>query len=120
MGFDRFNLVFPSVTLNASAQSRLIVALDDTAVVSGANGPPKALRSGDILWRESNSSGEAFENVGSKAARLITFVLQANTPRNNMLQKCSYLPVSNSLFFDGICCASSSPTCLASLAASAS
>jgi hypothetical protein len=63
-----------SVTLNASAQSRLIVALDDTAVVSGANSPPKALRSGDILWRDSDSSGEVFENAGSKEARLITFV----------------------------------------------
>jgi hypothetical protein len=63
-----------SVTLDASAQSRLIVALDDTAVVSGANSPPKALRSGDILWRDSNSSGGIFENAGSKEARLIIFV----------------------------------------------
>ena len=63
-----------SVTLDASAQSRLIVALDDTAVVSGANSPPKALLSGDILWRDSNSSGEVFENAGSKEARLIIFV----------------------------------------------
>jgi hypothetical protein len=63
-----------SVTLNASAQSRLIVALDDIAVASGANSPPKTLRSGDILWRDSNSSGEVFENAGSKEARLITFV----------------------------------------------
>jgi hypothetical protein len=62
-----------SVTLNASAQSRLIVALDDT-VVSAANSPPKALRSGDILWCDSDSSGEIFENTGSKEARLITFV----------------------------------------------
>jgi len=60
--------------MNASAQSRLIVALDDTTVVSGANNPPKALRSGDVLWRDSNSSGEVFENAGSKEARLITFV----------------------------------------------
>jgi hypothetical protein len=63
-----------SFTLNTSAQSRLIVALDDTAVVSSANSPPKALRSGDILWRDSNSTGEVFENAGSKEARLITFV----------------------------------------------
>jgi hypothetical protein len=63
-----------SVTLSASAQSRLIVALDDTAVASGANSPPKALRSGDILWCDSNSSGEVFENAGSKEVRLITFV----------------------------------------------
>jgi hypothetical protein len=63
-----------SVTLNASTQSRLIVALDDTAVVSGANSPPKALRSGDILWRDSNGSREIFENAGSKEAHLITFV----------------------------------------------
>ena len=63
-----------SVALNAAAQSRLIVALDDTAVVSGTNRPPKALRSGDILWRDSNSSGEVFENAGSKEARLIIFV----------------------------------------------
>lgn len=63
-----------SVTLNASAESRLIVTLDDTAVVSGANSPPKALLSGDILWRDSNSSGEVFENAGSKEARLIIFV----------------------------------------------
>jgi len=63
-----------SVTLDASAQSRLIVALDDTAVVSGANSPPKALRSGDILWRDSNRSREVVENAGSKEARLIIFV----------------------------------------------
>ncbi|HSY32058.1 MAG TPA: hypothetical protein VLA42_08725 [Verrucomicrobiae bacterium] len=64
-----------SVTLmNASAQSRLIVALDDTAVVNGANSSPKVLRSGDVLWRDSNGSGEVFENTGSKEARLITFV----------------------------------------------
>jgi hypothetical protein len=63
-----------SVTLNASVQSRLIVVLGDTAVVSGANSPPKALRSGDILWRDSNSSGEVFENAGREEARLITFV----------------------------------------------
>jgi hypothetical protein len=63
-----------SVTLNASALSRLIVALDDTAVVSDANSLPKALRSGDILWRDSNSSGEILENAGSKEARLISFV----------------------------------------------
>ena len=63
-----------SVTLNASAQSRLIVALDDTAVASGANSSPKVLRSGDVLWRDSNSSGEVFENAGGKEARLITFV----------------------------------------------
>ena len=63
-----------SVTLDTSLQSRLIVALDDAAVLSGTNSPPKALRSGDILWRDSNSPGELFENVGSKEARLITFV----------------------------------------------
>jgi hypothetical protein len=63
-----------SVTLNASAQSRLVVVLDDTAVVSGVNSPPKALRSGDVLWRDSNSSGEVFENAGSKEVRLVTFV----------------------------------------------
>ena len=63
-----------SFTLTASAQNRLIVALDDTAVVSGANSPPKALRIGDILWRDSNSPGEVFKNTGSKEVRLITFV----------------------------------------------
>jgi hypothetical protein len=63
-----------SITLDASAQSRLIVVLGDTAVVSGVNVGPKALGSGDILWRDSNSSGEVFENAGSKDARLITFV----------------------------------------------
>jgi hypothetical protein len=62
------------VTLNPSAQARLIVALDDTAVVSVANSPPKALRSGGIFWRDSNSSEEVFENASSKEARLIIFV----------------------------------------------
>ena len=63
-----------SVTLGASAQNRLIVVLGDTGVVSGVNSPPKAVRSGDILWRDSNSSGEIFENAGSKEVLLVSFV----------------------------------------------
>jgi hypothetical protein len=63
-----------SVTLDASAQSRLVIVLDDTAIVTGVNSPPKALRSGDILWRDSNSPAQIFENTGSKEIRLVTFV----------------------------------------------
>jgi hypothetical protein len=62
-----------SVTLNASAQSRLIVVLDDTAIVTGINIGPKALRSGHFLWRDSNSPGEIVENAGSKEIRLVSF-----------------------------------------------
>jgi hypothetical protein len=62
-----------SATLDASVQSRLVVVLDDAAVVTGVNSPPAALRSGDILWRDGNSPG-IFENAGSKEVRLITFV----------------------------------------------
>jgi hypothetical protein len=63
-----------SVTLDVSTQSRLIVVLDDTAIVTGVNIGPKALRSGDFLWRDSNSPGEIFENADSKEIRLVTFV----------------------------------------------
>jgi hypothetical protein len=63
-----------SVTLDASAQSRLVIVLDDSAIVTGVNSPPKALRSGDILWRDSNSPAQIFENTGSKEIRLVTFV----------------------------------------------
>jgi hypothetical protein len=63
-----------SVTLEASAQSRLVIVLDDSAIVTGVNSPPKALRSGDILWRASNSPAQIFENTGSKEIRLVTFV----------------------------------------------
>jgi hypothetical protein len=63
-----------SVTLDASAQSRLVIVLDDTAIVTGVNSPPKALRNGDILWRDSNNPAQIFENAGSKEIRLVTFV----------------------------------------------
>ena len=63
-----------SITLEASAQSRLVIVLDDSAIVTGVNSPPKALRSGDILWRDSNSPAQIFENAGSKGIRLVTFV----------------------------------------------
>ena len=63
-----------SVTLEASAQSRLVIVLDDSAIVTGVNSPPKALRSGDILWRDGNSPAQIFENAGSKGIRLVTFV----------------------------------------------
>jgi len=62
-----------SFTLDASPQSRLVVVLDEAAVVSGANNPSKALHSGDILWRDSNSSAHIFENAGNKEIRLVTF-----------------------------------------------
>jgi hypothetical protein len=63
-----------SVTLEASAQSRLVIVLDDSAIVTGVNSPPKALRSGDISWRDSNSPTQIFENTGSKEIRLVIFV----------------------------------------------
>ena len=63
-----------SVTLDASAQSRLVVVLDDTAIVSDTNSAPKTLRSGDILWLDGNSQGKIFKNDGSKEMRLVTFV----------------------------------------------
>jgi hypothetical protein len=64
----------PSVTLDASPQSRLVIVLDDTAIVTGVSSPPRALRSGDILWRDSNSPAQIFENTGSKEIGLVTFV----------------------------------------------
>src|ERR1700693_2902200 len=42
-----------SVTLDTSVQSRLVVVLDDTVVVTGVNIGPKAFRSGDFLWSDS-------------------------------------------------------------------
>jgi hypothetical protein len=63
-----------SVTLGASAQSRLIVVLDNTATVTSVNSSPKALRSGDFLWRDGNSPVEIFENAGSKEIRLVIFL----------------------------------------------
>ena len=62
-----------SVTLDASAQSRLVIVLGDTAMVSRVNMGPKALRSGDFLWLDSDSPGEIFENAGGKEVRLLTF-----------------------------------------------
>jgi hypothetical protein len=62
-----------SFTLDASPQSRLVVVLDEAAVVRGANSPSKTLHSGDILWRDSNSSAQLFENAGNKEIRLVTF-----------------------------------------------
>jgi hypothetical protein len=62
-----------SFTLDASAQNRLVVTLDEAAVVSGANNPSKALHSGDILWCDSNSAAQIFKNAGSKEIRLVTF-----------------------------------------------
>jgi hypothetical protein len=62
-----------SFTLDASAQNRLVVALDEAAVVTSANNPSKALHSGDILWRDSNSPAQIFENAGSKEIRLVAF-----------------------------------------------
>jgi len=62
------------VTLDASPQSRLVIVLDDTAIVSAASIPPKALRSGEILWRDSNSPAQICENAGSNEVRLVTFV----------------------------------------------
>jgi hypothetical protein len=62
------------VTLDALPQSRLVIVLDDTAIVSAAGSPPKALRSGEIWWRDSNSPAQIFENTGSNEVRLITFV----------------------------------------------
>ena len=63
-----------SVTLDTSVQSRLVVVLDDTVVVTGVNIGPKAFRSGDFLWSDSKSSGELFENAGSKEVRMVSFV----------------------------------------------
>jgi hypothetical protein len=63
-----------SVTLDASPQSRLVIVLDDTAIVTGVNSPPKALRSGNILWRDSNSPAQIFENAGGKQIRLVILV----------------------------------------------
>jgi hypothetical protein len=63
-----------SVTLDASAQSRLIVVLDDAATVTSVNSPSKALRSGNVLWRDGNSPSETFKNDGSKEIRFVTFV----------------------------------------------
>jgi hypothetical protein len=62
-----------SFTLDASPQNRLVVVLDEAAVVSSANNPSKALHSGDILWRDSNSPAQLFENAGNKEIRLVTF-----------------------------------------------
>jgi hypothetical protein len=62
------------VTLDASPQSRLVIVLDDTAIVSAASSPPKALRSGEILWRDSNSPAQIFENAGSNEVRMVIFV----------------------------------------------
>ena len=62
-----------SFTLDASPQRRLVVVLDEAAVASGANNPSKALHSGDILWRDSNSPAQLFENAGNKEIRLVTF-----------------------------------------------
>lgn len=62
------------VTLDASDQSQLAVVLGDTGLVTGVNGIPKALRSGDIVWRENNSPAQIFENDGSEEIRLVTFV----------------------------------------------
>jgi hypothetical protein len=62
-----------SFTLDASPQSRLVVVLDEAAVVIGANNPSKTLHSGDILWRDSNSSAQIFGNAGNKEIRLVTF-----------------------------------------------
>jgi hypothetical protein len=69
-----------SAALDASVQSRLVVVLDDAAVVSGVNSPPKALRSGDFLWSDSNSRGAIVENTGSKEVRLVTFVFINEKP----------------------------------------
>lgn len=63
-----------SVSLNASAQSRLIVALDDGVFVTAGNGPPKALRRGDALWLDNSGSGYLLNNMGSKEIRMVTFV----------------------------------------------
>jgi hypothetical protein len=62
------------VTLDTSVQSRLVVVLDDTVVITGVNIGPKAFRSGDFFWSDSKSSGELFENAGSKDVRLVNFV----------------------------------------------
>ena len=71
-----------SVTLDASAESQLVVLLDDSAMVTDINNPPKALRSGDILWRDSNTPAQIFENVGSKEIRLVTFVFTNDKSAN--------------------------------------
>jgi len=63
-----------SVTLDTSAQSRLVVVLDDAAIVTSANSPPRLSRSGDTLWLERNSPAEIFKNDGRKEMRLVTFV----------------------------------------------
>jgi hypothetical protein len=62
-----------SFTLDVSPQRRLVVVLDEAAVVSGATNPSKALHSGDILWRDSNSSAQIFDNAGNKEIRLVSF-----------------------------------------------
>jgi hypothetical protein len=68
------------VTLDASAQNQLVVALDDAAIVSAANSSSKALRSGDFLWRDGNSPAEILENAGSKEIRLVTFLFTNEKP----------------------------------------
>jgi quercetin dioxygenase-like cupin family protein len=62
-----------SFTLETSPRNRLVVVLDEAAVLSGANNPSKTLHSGDILWRDSNSPAQLFENAGNKEIRLVTF-----------------------------------------------
>jgi hypothetical protein len=62
-----------SLTLDASAQSRLVVVLGDTAIVSRVNIGPKALRNGDFLWLDSDSPGGIFENAGGQEVRLLAF-----------------------------------------------
>jgi hypothetical protein len=69
-----------SVTLDALPQSRLVIVLDDTAIVTGVNSSPKAFRSGDILWRDSNSPAQMFENAGSQEIRLVIFVFTNEKP----------------------------------------
>jgi hypothetical protein len=56
------------------------VVLDEAVVVSAANNPPKALHSGDILWRDGNSPAQMLENAGSKEIRLVTFTFTNENP----------------------------------------
>jgi hypothetical protein len=62
-----------SVILDHPGLPELIVVLDVVSVVKDGDVSGRSLEPGDFVWRDSNSSRQAFTNAGEKVARLVTF-----------------------------------------------
>ena len=69
-------LPMQSATLDTQGLPQLIVVLNDVGIQDNKNNAGKILRTGDQLWRDSDSAPEIFANNSANEARLVCFAFQ--------------------------------------------